>query len=64
MFKLFIIAALIAVVLQMALGLKAMYREESSKEDMVKALTWRVGISLGLFFMLILGSQLGWITPN
>ena len=64
MFKLFIIAALVLIIVQMAWGLKAMYRKESSKEDMARALTWRVGFSIGLFLLLLLGMRLGWITPN
>jgi len=64
MFKLIIIALLAAVILQMALGLKAMYRKESNKDDMARALTWRVGLSIGLFLLLLVGMGLGWITPN
>jgi ABC-type Mn2+/Zn2+ transport system permease subunit len=64
MFKLFIIAALILIILQMAWGLKAMYRKESSKEDMVRALTWRVSCSIGLFILLLIGMRMGWIAPN
>jgi hypothetical protein len=31
---------------------------------MVKALTWRIGLSVGLFVLLIVGYYLGWITPQ
>ena len=64
MFKLIILALLIAVIVQMALGLKAMYRKDSSKDDMARALTWRVGLSASLFLLLLLGMRMGWITPN
>jgi len=64
MFKIIVIALLAAVILQMALGLKAMYRKESNKDDMARALTWRVSLSIGVFLLLWLGMSMGWITPN
>lgn len=30
----------------------------------VKALTWRIAISLGLFIVLMIGFAMGWITPH
>ncbi|RLA06841.1 MAG: DUF2909 domain-containing protein [Gammaproteobacteria bacterium] len=64
MFKLIVIILLVAVIVQMALGLKAMYRKDSNKDVMARALTWRVGLSISLFLLLLLGIRLGWITPN
>ncbi|HAC33019.1 MAG TPA: DUF2909 domain-containing protein [Gammaproteobacteria bacterium] len=48
----------------MALGLKALYRKKESTTDMARALTWRVALSIGLFLLLLLSFQMGWITPN
>lgn len=64
MIKLIVIAMLLGIILLMALGLKAMYRKDSSKDDMARALTWRVGLSITLFLLLLLSMKLGWITPN
>jgi DUF2909 family protein len=33
-------------------------------ERMVKALTWRIGLSLLLFLILMISFAMGWITPN
>ena len=64
MFKLIIIALLICVIVFMAFGLKAMYKQDSNKEDMARALTWRIAISVGVFLLLIIGMKMGWVTPN
>jgi hypothetical protein len=31
---------------------------------MVKALTWRIGLSVGLFVLLMVAYYEGWITPQ
>jgi hypothetical protein len=36
--------------------------EDSGK--MVKALTWRIGLSVGLFLLLIAAYFMGWISPQ
>ena len=64
MFKLLIVALLGCVVVFMAFSLKAMYRKSDNKEDMARALTWRVAISVGLFLLLMIGMKMGWVTPN
>ena len=38
------------------------YRGESKR--MVRALTWRIGLSITLFFVLWLTWKLGWIEPH
>jgi len=35
-----------------------------NSERIVKALTWRIGLSLLLFVILMISFALGWITPN
>ncbi len=49
-----------------ALG-SALYYLVSDKGDstrIVKALTWRIGLSVVLFILLFIGFALGWITPH
>jgi len=63
-FKYLIIAILVLIVASLG---KALYHLSSSRPEdsrkMVRALTWRIGLSLGLFVLLILAYYLGWITP-
>ena len=41
-----------------------MIRDKGQSDRTVKALTWRVGLSIMLFLMLMLGSYFGLISPN
>ena len=63
-FKYLIVLLLVLIIASLG---KALYHLSSSKPEdsgkMVKALTWRIGLSLGLFVLLIVGYYLGWISP-
>lgn len=39
-------------------------RSESDSDRVVKALTWRIGLSLLLFILLFIAYSLGWINPH
>lgn len=41
-----------------------MIRDKGQSTRTVRALTWRVGLSIALFLMLMLGSYFGLITPQ
>jgi Protein of unknown function (DUF2909) len=41
-----------------------MIRDKGQSDRTVKALTWRVGLSIMLFLMLMLGSYFGFISPQ
>ncbi|HUX73408.1 MAG TPA: twin transmembrane helix small protein [Steroidobacteraceae bacterium] len=57
-----VVLALILVSLGKALfHLSSMRQEDGAK--MVKALAWRVGLSISLFLLLILAYFSGWIHP-
>ncbi len=61
---------LVMVILALILGslAKALFHLSSTKADdggkMVKALAWRVGLSVTLFLILIVGYYQGWIDPQ
>ena len=64
-FKYLIILMLVLIV--GSLG-KALYHLSASSpgdgRKMVKALTWRIGLSVGLFVLLMVAYYEGWITPQ
>ena len=64
-FKYLIILMLVLIV--GSLG-KALYhlsaRTPTDSRKMVKALTWRIGLSVGLFVLLMVAYYSGWITPQ
>lgn len=61
----YLVLVVLALIL-ISLG-KALFHLSSTKPEdsgkMVKALAWRVGLSVGLFLLLILAYALGWIQP-
>lgn len=64
-FKLLVIVFFISILYTLGSALFALARGgDSSDTRMVKALTFRVGLSLGLFFLLLLAYAAGLITPN
>ena len=63
--KAIVILMLIAILA--SLGSAAVFlfrRREGSNSNMVRALTWRIGLSITLFFLLLLGFYFGIITPH
>lgn len=41
-----------------------LFREPHGSHKMVRALSWRIGLSIGLFVLLMLGFATGVITPH
>jgi hypothetical protein len=64
-FKYLVLFILLLIVASLG---KALYHLSSSKpgdsSKMVKALTWRIGLSVGLFVLLIVAYYAGWIEPS
>jgi hypothetical protein len=64
-FKYLIVLMLVLII--GSLG-KALYhlsqRTPGDSRKMVKALTWRIGLSVGLFVLLMIAYYNGWITPQ
>ena len=65
MFKYVVLALLVLILASLA---KALYylsgRRTGDDSNMVKALAWRIGLSVALFALLIIGYYLGWIDPS
>lgn len=62
--KVFIVGLLLAIVVSMGQALHAMSSGPATSPRMVRALTLRVGLSVALFLLLLLGWHLGWIEPH
>ncbi len=64
-FKYLIVAMLVLILISLG---KALFHLSSNKSDdgekMVKALAWRIGLSVALFVLLIVAYYKGWITPQ
>lgn len=62
--KILIILVLLVVIYCLASALFFLAKGEVDSIKMVKALTWRIVLSLLLFGFIILSYFLGWITPH
>ena len=52
---------LLAIVGSLLSGLFYLYRDRGEGERMARALTWRIGLSITLFLLLLLGFRFGLI---
>lgn len=62
--KVIIVIAFIGIVASLASGLFYMVRDKGDSNRTVRALTWRIGISVGLFAFLMILVGLGVIEPH
>ena len=61
--KLIVIPMLVAIVVNLASALYQLARGTGDSKQMLRALTWRIGLSVGLFVLLLLAFRAGLITP-
>ena len=64
LFKLIVVILLIFIIVSLFTALYRLNNEKGDSTKVVKALSIRIGLSVLLFAMLMLGSWLGWIQPH
>ncbi len=62
--KIVIILILLIIVLSLGSALYYLVTDREKSEKTVRALTWRIGLSIGLFFLLLLAFGSGVIQPH
>lgn len=62
--KTIILITMLVILISLASGLVFLVRDEGKTKRTVKALSWRIGISLALFLFLLLAFSLDWIKPH
>jgi len=62
-FKIVILSLLLVVLISLGSALVAMARGDKS-DKMLKSLTWRIGLSVAIFILLLIGQAMGIITPH
>ncbi|POA97567.1 DUF2909 domain-containing protein [Chromobacterium sinusclupearum] len=62
--KLVILLLLACIVLALFWGLTGLMKAEHGSQRLVRSLTLRVGLSIGLFLLLLLGAVFGWWRPH
>jgi hypothetical protein len=64
LFKIIIVLFLAIILYCLGSGLFFLVRDKSDSDRVVKALTWRIGLSILLFGLLFLAFAMGWIRPH
>lgn len=62
--KLLVVILLLVILASLFSALVFLVRDRGSTDRTVRALTWRVGLSIGLFLLLLLAGWMGWIEPH
>ncbi|MCZ8130206.1 MAG: twin transmembrane helix small protein [Steroidobacteraceae bacterium] len=64
LFRLFVVVVLIAILISLGSALFHLSTGKGDSGKMVRALTWRIGLSVGLFLLLLFAWSQGWIQPH
>lgn len=62
--KIFVVLLMLVILFWLGNGLYFLLRDKGRSERTVTALSWRIGLSLSLFALLIIGYMLGIIHPH
>ena len=62
--KFLILVAFVAILASLASGLVYLFKDDHDSRRVVKALTWRIGLSVALFAVLLFAYALGFIEPG
>ena len=62
--KILICVALAAILYNLGAGLYYMMLDNGSSGRTLNALTWRIGLSVGLIALVVFGIAMGWIQPH
>jgi hypothetical protein len=62
--RLLIVGTLIAILASLGVALLQLGRRRGDPAKMLRALTWRVGLSVALLALLLVAARQGWIVPH
>ena len=62
--KIVIIGFLVVILYNLGSGLYYMMVDKGESDRMVKALTWRIGLTIALIVFIGIGIWTGWIQPH
>ncbi len=63
-FKILIVLILLLIISALGSALFHLMSSKGNSNSLLKSLTWRIGLSVFLFALLMLGARLGWIQPH
>lgn len=62
--RIVVLVVLVAIIASLGSALRQLSKPGGDSSRMLRALTWRVGLSVGLFLLLLLGWYAGVIHPH
>lgn len=62
--KIVVVVLFLVILASLGSGLFFMLRDDAGSNRAIKALTWRISLSVAVFILLLLGAWMGWIEPN
>ena len=62
--RLLALIILLAIIISLGSALRYLVSDEGKTDRVIKALTWRIGMSVGLFVLLMLAWYFGLIEPH
>ena len=62
--KSLVVILLLVILASLFSALVFLVKDRGSTDRTVRALTWRIGLSIGLFLLLLLAGWMGWIEPH
>lgn len=64
LFKAFILILLLIVIISLGSALFHLVSKKGKSDKVIKSLTWRIGLSILIFILLLIGQATGLITPH
>lgn len=64
MFKFVVVLILLFIIFSLGVALFSFVKNDRGSDKMLKALTYRIALSIGLLILIIIGAQLGLISPR
>ena len=62
--KIIVIIIMIIILFSLGSSMFFLLRDSGKTNNVVKALTWRIGLSLTLFIIILLAFSFGWLKPH
>lgn len=62
--KLLILVAFVAILASLASGLVYLFKDDHDSRRVVRSLTWRIGLSVALFVLLLIAYAAGLVEPG
>jgi len=64
MFKIIMVAILLFIIYSLGVAFVAFIKKDADSDKMLKALTYRIALSVGLIVLMMIGAQFGLISPH